>query len=327
MKDTIDPVPNTRTWRQIPQPVRPRAMSREGRKRFALALLKTTGLVVVTGAVGWGILEMASTWQSEPKRIARAVGTAPVGKIDLQTDGAISRAWVEGVLALPASMTLMELDLAPLQQRLLANGQVRTVVLTKSFPATLTVKIAERSPVARLRMENNRDYLVAKDGVIFSGIGYDPAALDALPWLAGVKVVREGDGFAPLAGMETAASLLAMARAEAPELYATWKGQVVNLARLESDGEIEVRSSEIEKIVFSTSLDFRTQLARLDYVRDAKAAPLKSVNLALGSQVVVDYDPAAALARPNVPAAKPSAVPHSFAFPNLPTSSRPNRDL
>jgi len=62
-------------------------------------------------------------------------------------------------------------------------------------------------------------------------------------------------------------------------------------------------------------------------VRDAKAAPLKSVNLALGSQVVVDYDPAAALARPNVPAAKPSAAPHSFVFPNLSTSSRPNRDL
>jgi cell division protein FtsQ len=325
MKDTLDPVPNARTWRQIPQPVRPRTMSREGRKRFAFAVLKTGGLIVLAGTVGWAVVEMTNTWQSEPKRIARAVGTAPVGRVDLVTDGVIDRAWVEGALALPHNITLMELDLAPLQQRLLANGQVRSVVLTKSFPATLTVKITERSPVARLRAENGRDFIVARDGVIFNGIGYDKTMTDSLPWLAGVKVVRAGEGFAPIAGMETVASLLATARNEAPGLYQTW--QVVDLARFDSDGEIEVRSSEIAKITFSTALDFDTQVARLDYVREARPAALKSVNLGLGSQVVVDYDATAPLGRPAVPAVKPPVVPHPFAFPNLSTSSRPNRDL
>jgi cell division protein FtsQ len=325
MSDTIEPVPNARTWRQIPQPVRPRAMSREGRKRFVLAGLKTAGLVGLAGAVGWGVLAMTDTWQSEPRRIARAVGTAPVEKIDLQTDGAIDRAWVEKTLVLPRNITLMELDLTPLQQRLLASGQVRSVVLTKTFPATLTVKITERIPVARLRAETGRDFIVARDGVVFGGIGYDPVLTESLPWLAGVKLVREGEGFAPIPGMETVADLLAMARSEAPQLYRTW--QVVDLARFASDGEIEVHSSEIESIVFSSSLDFYAQLARLDYVRDApRPAPLKSVNVSLGSQVVVDYDAAAALVRPAAPAAR-TAVQHPFAFPNLQPSGRINRDL
>ncbi|MES1167163.1 MAG: FtsQ-type POTRA domain-containing protein, partial [Pseudomonadota bacterium] len=267
MSDTIEPEPNARTWRQIPQPVRPRAMSRVGRKRFVLAGLKTAGLVGLTGAVGWGLLAMTDAWQSEPRRIARAVGMAPVGRIELQTDGAIDRAWVEKALVLPRNITLMELDLPPLQQRLLASGQVRSVVLTKTFPSTLTVKITERRPVARLRAETGRDFIVARDGVVFTGIGYDPALTESLPWLAGVKLVREGEGFAPIPGLETVADLLAMARSEAPQLYRTW--QVVNLARFASDGEIEVHSSEIERIVFSRSLDFYAQLARLDYIRDA----------------------------------------------------------
>jgi hypothetical protein len=104
---------------------------------------------------------------------------------------------------------------------------------------------------------------------------------------------------------------------------------VVNLARLESDGEIEVRSSEIEKITFSTSLDFFDQIARLDYVRDAAhRSPLKSVNLGLGSQVAVDYDDAAALEKPAPSAPRTKSPAFALpAFPNLQNRNRSNRDL
>jgi cell division protein FtsQ len=327
MREIAEQIPGTRTWREIPQPVRPRAMSREGRRRYALAGLKTASLVGLLAAAVWTVVELADTWQAEPGRIAHAVGTLPVSRIDLHdADGPIDRAWVERTLALPRNISLMELDLAGLQQRLLANGQVRSVVLAKTFPATLTVTLVERTPVARLRAENGHDFLVARDGVVFGGIGYDEDRLKTLPWLAGVKLVRQGDGFAPIAGMATVADLLATAQNRAPQLYATWL--IVDLARLESDGEIDVQSSEIEKIIFGTDLDFFTQLARLDHVNDARKAPLKSVNVGLGPQVVVDYDDNAAVVRPAAPA-RPGPVFQFIpqAASTVHRSSKPNRDL
>ena len=324
MRVTDIDVPHARTWREIPQPVRPRAMSREGRKRFVLSGLKTASLLVLVAATVWGVVEVAGIWQAEPKRIARAVGTAYVNRIDLRTDGLIDQAWVERTLALPKNITLMELELPPLQRRLLAHGQVQSVVLSKTFPSTLTVKLTERPPVARLRTEMARDFLVARDGVVFAGIGYDsPGFVESLPWLAGVNLARVGDGFAPIEGMEPVADLLEKARTEAPALYRTWS--VVNLARLKDDGEIEVRSSEVEKITFSTGLDFFTQLARLDYVRDAQKAPLKSVNVGLGPQVVVDYDTAPALQRP--PGRPASGYRFVLPSSNLQNRPKPNRDL
>ena len=327
MKESEDQAPNARSWREIPQPVRPRTMSREGRKRFALSTLKTAGLALGAAAAVWGVVEIAGIWQAEPKRIARAVGTAFVNRIEVRTDGRLSQDWVEHTLDLPKNVTLMELDLARLQQRMLAHGQVRSVRLTKQFPSTLGVVITERSPVARLRAEDGRDLLVARDGVIFAGVGYTEAGVTAsLPWLDGIKLERTETGFAPIEGMVTVAELLAKAHNEATGLYRTWK--VVNLARLDSDGEIEVRSSDIQKIVFSTRLDFLTQIARLDYVRDAQKVPLKSVNVGLGPQVVVDYDTAAVIDKPAVSPARNSSG-YRFILPdsNVSAHRQTHRDL
>ncbi|HWA11025.1 MAG TPA: FtsQ-type POTRA domain-containing protein [Opitutaceae bacterium] len=332
MRPIEDQTPNARTWREIPQPLRPRAMSREGRRRFVRAGLRTVGIAGLALAAVWGVIEVAGIWQAEPRRIARAVGTAFVSRIELHTDGRVDQAWVERTLALPKAITLMELDLPRLQQRLLQDAQVRSVVLSKTFPSTLTVTLTERLPVVRLRTDAARDLLVARDGAVFAGIGYDAAQMETLPWLAGARLVRQGDGFAPIEDMTTVADLLARACNEAPALYRTW--QVVNVARLRSDGEIEVRSSEVEKITFSTALDFLTQIARLDYVQDSGRVPLKSVNLGLGAQVVVDYDAAAALGKRAAAAARPmdrpaAASAYRFVLPdtNLPSQHRTNRDL
>jgi len=202
---------------------------------------------------------------------------------------------------------------------------VKGVVVTKNFPSTLLVTVAERSPVARLRVETGRDLLVARDGVVFDGKGYARDLLETLPWLDGVKLSRTKAGFAPLAHMEVVADLLVKARNEAPQLYQSWR--VLDLSRMESDAEIEVRSSEIPRIIFSTELDFFTQLTRLDYARDQPGPPVKTINVGLGPQVVVTYDEKAApRARP---AAEPlkSATPALTAFPNLLRSPKSHRDL
>jgi hypothetical protein len=328
MPETTEFAPATRTWREIPQQVKARAMSPEGRKRLVLAGAKTTGVMALLLAAVWGGCEIISTWRTEPKRIATAADMAPVQEKDLRlvTDGVLDKTWLVAQLALPRNATLLELDLRNLQARLASSGQVKTAMVAKNFPSGLVVTLSERSPVARLRAETGHDFLVARDGVVYAGTGYDPALMEALPWLDGVKLVRVGDGFAPIARMDVVADLLVKGRNEAPQLYQTWR--VIDLSRLDSDAEIEVRSSEIPRIIFSTDLDFFTQLSRLDYARDQPGPALKMINVGLGPQVVVTYDETAApRSRPLPELLFKHATPALPAFPNLQRSPSSKRDL
>ncbi len=327
MPETSELAPTARTWREIPQQVKARAMSRVGRKRFVLAGANITAFILLALEVIWGCCEIISSWRTEPKRIASAADMVPVREKDLMlaTDGVLDKTWLAERLALPKTATLIELDLHKLQARLADGGQVKTATVAKKFPATLLVTLTERSPVARLRAETGRDFLVARDGVVYAGTGYGATMLETLPWLDGVKLVRRGDGFAPLTRMDVVADLLDHSRKETPQLYQTWK--VVDLSRLDSDAEIEVRSSEIPRIIFSTELNFFTQLSRLDYARDQPGPPLKMINVGLGPQVVVTYDETAAGRPRTLPEASKPAVPALFAFPNLQRSPSPKRDL
>jgi len=151
-------------------------------------------------------------------------------------------------------------------------------------------------PVARLLAQDKdigqRTLLIARDGVVYDGSGYDPIMIQTLPWLDGVKLTRAGVGFQPIAGMESVADLLAKAKLEAEHLYATWK--VASLARLESDGEIVVTTRDATKITFGINEDYFRQLANLDAILDASAAhpekTLREINLAVGTQVPVAFN-------------------------------------
>ena len=64
-KDTFS-LPETRTWRDIPQQVRPRAMSNEGRRRLTIGALRATVGAAVAGAVAWGAWETAEVLRESP---------------------------------------------------------------------------------------------------------------------------------------------------------------------------------------------------------------------------------------------------------------------
>ena len=295
-RNTTDP---GRNWRDIPQQMHPRAMSSEGRRRVTYSVLKTVAFVVVLAGLAWGGFEVAGTFRETPRKGSEALQTSPVKDLVLVTDGVLDQAWMNHALALPKNTSLMALDLYQLRARLLASGQVRTATLTRSFPSTLAVSISERAPVARLSAQDKDDLprtlLIARDGVVYEGVGYDAAMIQTLPWLAGVKLTRVGGTFQPIAGMESVAELLAKAKLEAEHLYNTWK--VVSLGRLESDGEIEVSTKAATKITFGINEDFFRQLANLDAILDAAAAhpekTLREINLAVGSQVPVAFADAA----------------------------------
>ena len=336
MTDTSEHLPIARNWRAIPQEVKARSMSQSGRRRHALALAKMIGGVGLAGALVWGAIELVATIELNPKQLAQAAQSVPVKRLELVSDqGALDRAWLARTLALPKGATLMELDLAKLQAKVMANSQVRTAVLTKSFPDTLTVAIVERTPIARLKAQrpdgDRRDYLVARDGMLFDGIGYDEERRATLPWLdlGDAKLARRGEGFAPIEGMAVVADLLARAKAEAEHLYRTFR--VVSLARLATDDEIEVRTTEMMRVTFSTRDDFFRQLAKLDRVRDefrpTPERPLAKVDLSLGQfPVVAGPAPGLGVPLPKATSVPAQAKPAVAAFPNFQRKSSP-RDL
>lgn len=298
-------------------------MSREGRRRLTVGSIRAVVGAVVLGSVAWGAWEMAQVLREDPAAVPGAAGSDRVRSLVLVTDGVLDRNWLARTLAVPADATLMGLDLLKLRSRVLGDPQVSSAAVIRNFPDTLTVRISERSPVARLMAQSGGDaarmLLVSRDGVAFEGSGFDPAMVDSLPWIDGVKLVRSGASISPIGGMSAVADLLASAKLEAENLYRTW--QVVSLARLASDGEIEVRTRTGMRVVFGATQDYLRQIARLDLLIDASTdptRPLREVNLSLGSQVPVAYGTAAPALGGQAPAQVPAATAGVRPSPELP---------
>ncbi|MBX3735837.1 MAG: FtsQ-type POTRA domain-containing protein [Candidatus Didemnitutus sp.] len=333
MSEEKDNAASERSWRTIRQDVTPRAMSARGRRRRQIAWLKVVSLVALTSAAGWGIYEMVHTWENDRAAIASAVKSEPVKDIVVVTDGVLGKDWAARLLALPRNTTLMALDLAALREKLIAVGQVRVAVLTRNFPDTLVINLQERTPVARIQVEDRlekKQLLVAKDGVVYEGVGYDKALLATLPWLADFRLRRteDGQGYAPIDGMKQVSDLLTTAQLQAPHLYREWL--FVSLARLATHEEIAVKAQDIPEIVFSAKQDFFRQIAQLDMIVDETKRTLtdpqiQSVNLALGPQVPVKL-----AQTPEQLTKQAQAGTFAPAFQISPSSSpkrKPSRDL
>ncbi|MDQ5980100.1 MAG: hypothetical protein QG602_3075 [Verrucomicrobiota bacterium] len=316
-----------RSWRSIRQNVSSPAMSRQGLRRRWLAWLKIGGLTAALGLSGWAVYELANSWTTDRTALTTAVHSAPVREIALITDGVLSQKWVADTLSLPKGASLMALDLPGLRDRLLAHGQIRVAVLTRSFPDTLVVTLQERTPVARVLAADasglSKALLVAKDGVVYDGQHYGKALLEELPWLAGIRLLRSGRGYEPVAGMADVSTLLSTAQLQAPHLYRDWL--IVSLAHLAERDELVVKTRDRTEITFSRIRDFYKQVAQLDYVLDAaqglpEAAALQSVNLTLGDHVPVRLQ--------GTPEELAPAVPERPEFSLNPSSQRKKqRDL
>lgn len=297
MSSSSHPLPTARTWRDIPQQVKPRAMSKGGRRRMFWKMGRTTVGLAALGLLTWAGWAALGSLRQNAGRAPQAVPAVPITDIVLVTDGVLERTWLVDTLALPPRATLMELNLLGLRERLLASGQVRTAVLTRNFPSTLVATLSERAPVARIMAQapgeaTPRTLLAARDGMVFTGAGFDAPMIATLPWLDGVRLVRRGNGFAPIDGLGAVAELIGKAKFEAEHLYRTWR--VISLARYASDGELVVTADDGLKMTFSVNDDYFRQLARLDlvldYTRNA-ARPQAAIDLALGAQVPVTLAP------------------------------------
>jgi cell division protein FtsQ len=321
-KETIV-LQDTRSWRDIPQQVKPRAMSREGRRRLAMGTVRAVLGVAVAAAVCWVGVGVTTVLREGPETILGSAKSERVRNLVLVTDGVLDRTWLARTLAIPANATLMGLDLDRLRAKVTSDPQVASASVSRNFPDTLTVRVSERSPVVRLSAQPGADaartLLVSRDGIAFDGTGFDPAMVASLPWIEGVPVARSGASITPIAGMSEVSDLLASAKLEAESLYRTW--QVISIERLATDGEIEVRTKDGLKVVFGTNENFLRQIARLDLLMDSATdptRPLRQVDLSLGSQVPVAYGTAAPmLSEPPSNVASAPAKRSLISFPEI----------
>jgi cell division protein FtsQ len=316
------PAEEDHSWRGLEQHVaNPRHLTTHGRKRLALGLMQTALYAMMVGGCLWGGYEVLTTLTDQAGGLYDPAQASPLREVVVvnDADGVLDQEWVEKTIAVRKGTPLMEVDINQMRNRLLATPQVKAVDIRRDFPGTLTVTMRERLPIARINAKGANGaqiLLVARDGVVFDGQGYDKSRLSLLPYLDGVRLVRNRfGGFLPIGGMEDVAHLMQSAQNNAPLLYSEWK--VISLSRLANYDELVVKSRAIPEIVLSRRIDFTQQLARLDYIADyARTQPeavVQRVDLSLGSDVPVAFENTA-----------PRLLPASTVKPS---TSRIRRDL
>ena len=72
MSDDTHILPETRSWREIPQQVRPRAMSGEGRRRMAMGVMRVAIGAAVIAGVAWGVWAVAAVLRDNPDSMPEA---------------------------------------------------------------------------------------------------------------------------------------------------------------------------------------------------------------------------------------------------------------
>ncbi|MBE2215066.1 MAG: FtsQ-type POTRA domain-containing protein [Opitutaceae bacterium] len=292
--------PETQSWRGISQSVSARAMSAPGRRRMSMNIVRGTFTVVaLAGLAALGVY-LVQGFQRPAETLAPVVKAEPLREVVVLTDGVLNEAWAREALALPDGIALIAVDLDAARAALLRTGQVKSVVVAREFPDTLVVTMEERVPVIRIMAAIEPGKLeplvVSRDGVVYRPINNNPIMLQSLPWLDGVRLTRQGEGFAPLAGIDDVSDLLLAVQQEAPHLATEWR--VVSMEELP---RLVVRTRAIKQIVFDT-INVRRQLAWLDHILDqegrrAEPRAIERIDLSIAAraqppavpQVVVKY--------------------------------------
>ncbi len=273
------------SWRGIRQSARQVKVSRFAKQRYLKLVCRTVAVAVLLAALGgaaWGAFRLI---EEGSKKITSIIPSSPVEIIEVVTDGVIPEEWVLNRIDLPDEIPLMEVDIHAIKNDIERHRQVRRAVVSRRLPNKLQIQMEERMPMMRLAARDTEgrraNLLVAEDGMVYQGVGYNRSFLASLPYISGVQLRREGGGFRRLEGMEPVAELLGLARSEAPDTYSSWKEVSCRDLPL-----IRIRSDEISEIVFRNE-DFSEQLKRLQSLvlyqrREMSGIHYDRVDLSLG---------------------------------------------
>jgi cell division protein FtsQ len=286
------------SWRELAGPRRSRVNSPQARRRRQVRWLKFLGTVLLLMTVAGGAIWTRNMLKHREDVIVMSRASKPIERILFETDGVLPDNWLSQTVNIRPGMSIMEADIHALKEALEADVQVKSASVERVFPSDLRIHVAERQPALRLAVAgangSRRLRLVARDGVVYDGLGYPKATLRNLPFV--LPYQHADRTFFPMRGIEHVAKLLELVRSTEPKLFRTW--QVVSLEHYSGDlnlpGQvIEVRSSIVPRIIFSASADYGRQLDRLayilEYVRNQGNPSLERIDLSLRGSAAVQF--------------------------------------
>jgi cell division protein FtsQ len=149
------------------------ARARQRRLRAALPWAVGAGVLLVLGLLTWMVY-----------------GTSVLGVRDVRIEGTavLTPLQVQQAAAVPMSKPLARIDLGRVQRRVEGLAPVERAIVSRSWPATVVVKVIERRPVAAVPV-GKEFQLIDAEGVAYRTVDRAPAGLP----LAQLAAPGEGD--------------------------------------------------------------------------------------------------------------------------------------
>lgn len=284
----------TATWQGIEQSSRSRGVSDQAKQRRLSFWIKWGGLALAfIGLIalgGYGIYSLKT--KSYLGGFARSVED-----IEFETDGVLTKTWFCMAMPLVDKNGLMKVDIFSIKEALEAKGQICSAIVERQFPDTLKVTLEEHKPILKVvavnDMGKHEGYLISDQGHIYKGWGYSRNFLKGLLFVDGIELTPEGDGFKPLAHMESVVDMLQTVRAHKPALYAHWRSISLKYLKVGVkglDAYFKIKTRGGRELLFTPN-DFLVQLNRLEtilrYMNDDDIASIKQIDLSVDGQAAV----------------------------------------
>jgi cell division protein FtsQ len=167
---------------------------RAARARMAARILSAIFCLVLAGYLAWYGGQKALDWL-----VYRNPAFA-IQRIDLQTDGVILPERLRHWAGVAIGDNLYALDLRAVRRRLELNPRVKSVSLDRIAPHTLSIRVVERDPIARVLTDQvSRDgklqpypFLIDAEGYVMLPLdprdrSVPPSPSDILPVLSGIN--------------------------------------------------------------------------------------------------------------------------------------------
>ena len=284
------------SWKKIPRRAGKQAVSRDSQIVRMRRLFRFITISLGTGSAVLGLSLLGYYFVNTPKAPTIHAAAASFVNIDIETDGVLPKAWIEFRMGLEQNLGLMQIDMSELKNAVERFPQIKDASIERQFPNTLCVKVHERFPVFRMKVSGESQVLlVDEEGHVFRNIKFPDSMIDRLPYLAGVNLHKNGDGYHPIASVPCLSELFHEARTDFPELAREWgivfADQLI-MAETFTEGYIRVESRGVKEILFRPE-NFGKQLEKLEYILDSQGGPTVSsisrVNLSLLDQPTVEF--------------------------------------
>ena len=290
-----------RSWRDIKQSAGRELSTRLARGRRLASILRKGTITLVAAGVIAGIGFGGISIFSKGIDVVVAGPSESVRSVKFGSDGVLNSEWADRLVRIKSETGIMNVDIYEIKGRLEDFRQIKSAVVSRSFPDELHIVVKERKPFLRVRVQgenlDHEDLLVARDGVVYKGWNYPPATIDSIPFVGGVRFLRDQNSTLRVPGLERIAELLDLTRKQYPELFARWL--VVSCDDYLGEessfkGTIKIQGADVREMIFSPE-DFPAQLERLNRIlkraREWDIRSLKRVDLSMGDQVIVQFYP------------------------------------